>query len=159
MFIDSDFEGKVLTETRRFDIHHDPQPVRLLGNGVLVTLEDVQAKLAVNHSEDFLKVIVIVQVLPLRDEPEAVTAFSAVTKVNEKVSPAGLAEVEVAAGLGVSIERVLEFYPCHNLAAKIVLEDLQASVRRLKDVASVLLVRWERTGSTSIAYCFVILAK
>ena len=124
MVIDSDFEGKVLTGTRRLDIHHDLWPVRLLGNRLLVILEDVQAKLSVYHSENFFKVIVIVQVLPLGNEPKAISAFPAVAKVHEEISPAGLAVVEVAAGLGVGIERVLELYASHDLAAKIMLEDL-----------------------------------
>ena len=131
MVIDSDFEGKVLTGTRRLDIHHDLWPVRLLGNELLVILEDVQAKLPVYHSEDFLKVILTVKVLPLGNEPEAVTAFSAIAKVHEEISPAGLAEVEVAAGLGVGIEWILELYASYDLATKIVLENLQTSVRSL----------------------------
>ena len=76
----------------------------------------------------------IVQILPLGNEPETVAAFSAVAKVHEEIAPAGLAVVEVATGLGVVVEGILELHSSHNLVAKIVLEDLQASIRRFEDV-------------------------
>ena len=76
----------------------------------------------------------IVLILSLGNEPETVAAFSAVAKVHEEITPTGLAVVEVATGLGVVVEGILELHSSHNLVAKIVLEDLQASIRSFENV-------------------------
>ena len=128
MLVDSDVEGKNHVGIGRDNCCYELWLLGFLGYWLLVILEDVQAKLVVYNPKDFLKVVVIVQVLPFGNEPETVTAFSTITEVHEKISPAGLAVVEVAAGNGVRIERILELYSSNNLVAKIVLEYLQAAV-------------------------------
>lgn len=149
MLIDSDVERKNRVGIGRDNSRYELGLLGLLSYWLLVILEDVQAKLVVYNPKDFLKVVVIVQVLPFGNEPETVTAFSTITEVHEKISPAGLAVVEVAAGNGVCIERILELYSSNNLVAKIVLEYLQAAVSCPENVILFLQI---------LHHCFIIRA-
>jgi hypothetical protein len=70
----------------------------------------------------------VIQVFPLRDKPKTVAAHGTVTKINKKISICLLAVIKIATCPCIVVKRVLELLPWPYFGAKVMLEDIQASL-------------------------------